>query len=341
MKKFICLLTLLFAAQAHAGTIESYTNLTAPDGLEEAVVSDVTNSNATKNIQYQAYVEDRNLSKSVAGGTDVALSNAESLYGIITLTGTITANINATIPDGRERMFYVYNNTSGSYTVTFKTVSGTGVVIPQGIKELVYSDGTNVALIDNGDVPVGTILPFNPGYYTDGSNGGYTFKLGAANTVAAVNTWLTSNKPRYKVCDGTNIGIVNGSDIFDNAGAYLPNLTDDRFLMGDTAAGGTGGSSTMAHTHDVTTNGHTHTITHTHGDGTYTALAQAGQIGVAGGAFANVPSFDHTHDVSGTSGPSSEATTGSDGGETVTSDAASNTENRPLYLSCFYIMRVI
>ena len=322
------------------GEIQSYTNLSAPDGLEEAVISDVTNSNATKNIQSQTYIEDRNLSKSVAGAADVALTNAESLYSNITLTGAITANINVTIPDGREKFYHVYNNTSGSFTITFKTLTGLGIVVPQGIKEFAVSDGTNVELIDTGDVPVGTILPFNPGYYTDGINGGYTFKLGAANTVAAVNTWLSSNKPRYKVCDGSNVGIINGSPIFDNAGAYLPDLTDDRFLMGGTTAGGIGGSSTMAHTHDLANHTHTtgdHALTkaeieHRHllsVSGTVGTGAENWRLTSDSTAPVTDPSTASAHNHGATGLPSNN-----------TSDAASNAENRPQYLSCFYIMRI-
>lgn len=143
MKKLLVLILVLFCSPAMAATIASYTNLTAPDGLEETVVSDETDSSNTKNIQYQVYVEDRALSKSVAGGSTVTLTNAESLYGQMALTGTITANIDVTVPDNREKFYQLYNNTAGAFTVTFKTVSGTGVVLPQGSIRNVYCDGTN------------------------------------------------------------------------------------------------------------------------------------------------------------------------------------------------------
>ena len=76
-----------------------------------------------------------------------AVSNGKNLY--FKLTGTLAANRNVTMPDSAERVFIVEDatsRTSTNYTLTVKTVSGTGVTIPAGSKQLVYSDGTNVVL---------------------------------------------------------------------------------------------------------------------------------------------------------------------------------------------------
>ena len=88
------------------------------------------------------------------GSADVALalsngavSNGKNLY--FKLTGTLTANRSVTMPDSAERVFIVEDATtrsSSNYTLTVKTVSGTGVAIPAGSRQLVYSDGTNVVL---------------------------------------------------------------------------------------------------------------------------------------------------------------------------------------------------
>ena len=77
-----------------------------------------------------------------------ATSNGKNLY--IKLTGTLGANRSVTIPDGSERIMVFEDattrGTSALYTITVKTVSGTGVVLPIGSTSLVYSDGTNVSL---------------------------------------------------------------------------------------------------------------------------------------------------------------------------------------------------
>ena len=76
--------------------------------------------------------------------TNGALSNGKN--AVIELTGTITTNVNVTIPDSVEKTYYIYNNTSGAFTVTFKTSSGSGVAFAATDKgyKIVYSDGTDV-----------------------------------------------------------------------------------------------------------------------------------------------------------------------------------------------------
>ena len=86
------------------------------------------------------------------GSADVALSlanhataNGKNLY--YKLTGTLTAARTVTMPDGAERVFIVEDATarsSSNYTLTVKTVSGTGVTLPVGSTTILYSDGTNV-----------------------------------------------------------------------------------------------------------------------------------------------------------------------------------------------------
>ena len=66
---------------------------------------------------------------------------------VIKLTGTLSAgNAIVTVPDSIENWWIVNNAEGGStYTVTFKTVSGTGVTWAAGVTgaKLIYSDGTN------------------------------------------------------------------------------------------------------------------------------------------------------------------------------------------------------
>jgi len=86
------------------------------------------------------------------GGADVALSlanhataNGKNLY--FKLTGTLTANRTVTMPDSAERVFIVEDATarsSSNYTLTVKTVSGTGLALPVGLTTVLYSDGTNI-----------------------------------------------------------------------------------------------------------------------------------------------------------------------------------------------------
>ena len=86
------------------------------------------------------------------GSADVALalsngavSNGKNLY--YKLTGTLTANRTVTMPDSSERVFIVEDATarsSSNYTLTVKTVSGTGLALPIESTTVLYSDGTNI-----------------------------------------------------------------------------------------------------------------------------------------------------------------------------------------------------
>jgi hypothetical protein len=72
----------------------------------------------------------------------------EARSAVLNITATITANRNVICPS-LSKQYLVYNATSGAFTVTLKTLAGTGVVLPQGAYTLVYCDGTNVIGVDN------------------------------------------------------------------------------------------------------------------------------------------------------------------------------------------------
>ena len=91
--------------------------------------------------------------QSIAGGAQTtaltitdATSGQTAQQAVIEFTGTITGNQVVTIPDSIEKTYILVNSTSGSHTVQFKTVSGTGVTFSATDKgtKLVFTDGTNV-----------------------------------------------------------------------------------------------------------------------------------------------------------------------------------------------------
>ena len=143
------------------------------------------NTNNNLNLVQQAVAGYEAIS--IAGGvgtttlvmTDATISNARN--AVIKFTGTITGNRTVTIPDGIEKTYLLENGTTGSFTVAFKTVSGTGVTFSttdKGFKQ-VFSDGTNVV-----DVPLGV-----PG----GSNTEIQFNNSASFGGSANLVWDGSN----------------------------------------------------------------------------------------------------------------------------------------------------
>lgn len=83
------------------------------------------------------------LSKSVAGSANVTLTTVEAGYAILTFTGAITANISVIVP-AVSGQWIVENNTTGAYTLTVKTSSGSGIAVTQGLNAELFCDGTNV-----------------------------------------------------------------------------------------------------------------------------------------------------------------------------------------------------
>ena len=64
---------------------------------------------------------------------------------VIKLTGTLAGNLNVTIPDSVEKTYIIENAcVHAGNTLTFKTTSGTGVLLCEGHSYTLWSDGTNV-----------------------------------------------------------------------------------------------------------------------------------------------------------------------------------------------------
>ena len=72
-----------------------------------------------------------------------ALSDGKN--DVIKLTGTLAANRTVSIPDSIEKVYHVQNACDhAGNTLTFKTSSGTGVLLCEGNNYVLYSDGTNI-----------------------------------------------------------------------------------------------------------------------------------------------------------------------------------------------------
>ena len=181
-----------------------------------------------------------------------ALSNGKD--AVIKLTGTITGNVNVVIPDSVEKTYIIENATSGSFAVTVKTSSGTGVTwsaTDKG-KKMVYSDGTNV--VDTAFTEVSSdyspqlsgildtngndIIIDNGGAIEDDSNNEYVkfVKTATAVNEVSVTNAAASGAPEISATgDDTDIDLKltpkgSGNLVFD--GIKFPNAdgTVDQIL---------------------------------------------------------------------------------------------------------------
>ena len=181
----------------------------------------------------------------ITSGATLVFSNGVLSNGknqVLKLTGTIAGNVNVTIPDSIEKTYVVENATSGAFTVTFKTSSGTGVTwgTTEKTTKIVYSDGTNVVdtglisnIVEDTSPELGADLDTNSfnikfddatGIEDDSGNEQLLFQ----KTATAVNYFemtnsATGNNPALSVEGGdTNVGLniaTKGTGLikFDNA----------------------------------------------------------------------------------------------------------------------------
>lgn len=98
--------------------------------------------------------------QSVAGSANVTLSTANARFPIQVYTGALTGNISVIVPNVN-RTWMVHNNTSGTFSLTYKTSAGTGVVVPQGGRAMLYADGTNVNRAQDSTGSGGWVLASN------------------------------------------------------------------------------------------------------------------------------------------------------------------------------------
>lgn len=76
---------------------------------------------------------------------DVTLTDNQAAARHLTTTGVLTGNRNVIVPNNWEGI--VYCNNTGAFTTTFKTSAGTGIVVAQTRRAILFADGTNVVRV--------------------------------------------------------------------------------------------------------------------------------------------------------------------------------------------------
>jgi hypothetical protein len=82
-------------------------------------------------------------SVNVAGTGNYTLAGAELNRIAYAFTGVLTGNRNVIVP-ATVQQYWAGNDTTGAYTLTIKTLAGTGVILAQGERAILFCDGTNV-----------------------------------------------------------------------------------------------------------------------------------------------------------------------------------------------------
>ena len=116
-------------------------------------------------------------SNNSTSNTDDSSTDDQVHNKVLEFTGALTGDIHV-FTDAVEGEYIVFNNTSGSQTLTFAPTGGTGVVLQQGAKTLVYTNGTVMfdVMGDLGNINVAGIANNGSSTYftlpsSDGING--------------------------------------------------------------------------------------------------------------------------------------------------------------------------
>ena len=151
-------------------------------------------------------------SNNSTSNTDDSATDDQVHNAVLEFTGALTANIYV-FTDAVETNYTVFNNTSGSFTLTFAPTGGTGVDIKQGTKTLVYTDGTTMYDItkDLGDIQVTGLT----------SNGAVAI-TGNTDITGNVNL-LTQSEVRFQdTSGGEYIGLKANGTVASSTTFVLP-----------------------------------------------------------------------------------------------------------------------
>lgn len=173
-----------------------------------------------------------NVSITTTGGT-TTLTAIQAIADMITVSGLLTSNATIIVPTATSQFTFV-NNTTGAYSLTVITASGTGVTIKQGGADYVICDGTNVQYgqasaktRNEKDASTGTANTFYADRAADHVGGGYQ-DTGTTNayviaTIPPTTTPVNFQTVRFRAAT-TSTG---GATTLDVGGGALPLVLGD------------------------------------------------------------------------------------------------------------------
>lgn len=154
----------------------------------------------------------QNLALGISGAALIALTNVdhtlttdnqgEAMRFVQILTGALTANVNVIVP-AESRVYIADNRTTGAFTVTFKTASGGGVAVDQGVRTLIYCDGTTVYPVASGTGGGGgSGAPTDATYLVQAPHALLTGERAVTDTPTVTWDFATPGAARAQIPDG-------------------------------------------------------------------------------------------------------------------------------------------
>jgi hypothetical protein len=138
----------------------------------------------------------------------------EARNAVLVFTGTLSGNCVITAPQA-EKVYVLYNNTSGGFNVSIKTTPGTAVAVSPGATSILYCDGTNffIAAVSNYS-PAFTGTPTAP-----------TATINTNTTQIATTAFVQQQMGNVTITGGTITGTtISGANVsaanINNAGGW-------------------------------------------------------------------------------------------------------------------------
>ena len=158
-------------------------------GEQSGVWGSTTNSNLGTIIE-QAITGVQSIALSGTTYTLTSLNGVadQARNAVLVFTGSLGAICTVSAP-AVNKMYVIYNNTTGGFGVTMTTGSGSTITIPNGATYLVYSDGTNFY---NGSSYVATSVAITGGTINGTTIGATTPSTGAFTTLSATTLSATT-----------------------------------------------------------------------------------------------------------------------------------------------------
>jgi len=203
-----------------AGTWGATTNTNLGTLIEQAISGYVTQG-----------VSDNPASPTTLTIPNGATGVARNMF--LELTGTLTANRDVIVP-ANKKLYFIYNNTSGGYSVTVKVSGQTGVAVPSGQKQILVSNGTDIVEATNF-------------ISTTGGNLTITGTLTLSSLTASTALALNGSKEAVSVTNtGTGNNVLATSPALTTPNLGTPSAATLTNATGLPIVGGTTGTLSVA-----------------------------------------------------------------------------------------------
>ncbi len=236
----------------------------------------------------------------------------------IEMTGALTFDTCSLIVPANKKLYFIYNNTTGGHPVTVKVTGLTGVSVPNGVKVLLVSNGTDIVSATSymASLTLGSALAVG-----SGGSGAATFTANAAllgNGTSAFQAVAPGTAGNVLTSDGSTWGSAAGAVpsgtvmLFQQTAAPTGwtklATNNDKALRVVSGTAGTGGSTGFTSVFGAGKSTSSYTLatadipSHTHAGSTGTESASHTHDTTTG-----TESADHSH--SGTTGATAPSVT--------------------------------